>query len=149
MQQILIYVPPNDVPIDNARLEDIVGVVLTTNSSYWSPGPAEIYLGQHGGNAPHFILMYTKNGFYIEAAFVENLNGKLKFVSYTPDANLGRTEVDQPWAGQNPMRIPRDFCLSREKCAEAVRYFCETGDRDPSVNWVTKRSTGWDFTLDS
>ena len=46
---------------------------------------------------------------------------------------LDRTEVDEPWAGRNPMRVPKDFCLSREQCAEAVRYFCETGGRDPRV----------------
>lgn len=150
MRQMIFYSPPDGPAVDDARLEDILDRILNGDYAYWSAGAAHatVYVGKHGGGAPNFTLMLTKHGFYVEAIFTERVNGRRKRVAYVPDATLGRTDVDEPWAGQNAMRIPRDFCLSREQCAEAVRYFCETGERDPRVNWVQKRSTGWNFNLD-
>lgn len=144
----LIYSPPDAAVIDDANLEDILDPILGGDSAYWRAGAAHaaVYYGEQGGWAPSFVLMLTKFGFYVEAIFTETINGRNKRVTYIPDANLGRTEVDEPWIGQNPMRIPKDFCLTREQCAGVVRCFYETGMRDPRISWVLKRGTGWNFT---
>ncbi|VTU00040.1 unnamed protein product [Gemmataceae bacterium] len=151
MPQTLVFSPPDAASIDNARIEVILDRIMNGDAAYWRAGAAHaaVYYGEQGGESPSFVLMLTKYGFYVEAIFVETVKGRKRPVAYVPDAKLGRVEVDQPWAGQNPMRIPRDFCLTREQCAEAVQYFCETGERDPRVNWVNSRHTGWDTNADA
>jgi hypothetical protein len=151
MAQELAFVPPDDASVEDAKIDYILDRILNGDASYWRAGNAHaaVYFGRQGGDSPSFVLLLTKFGFYVEAIFAETINGRKRAITYIPDANLGRTEVEEPWAGQNPMRIPKDFCLTREQCADAVRYFCETGDRDPRINWVTKRSTGWDTNMNN
>jgi hypothetical protein len=149
MAQKLLFSPPDAGNIRDARIDDILDRILNGDVTYWQAGAAHASVCYgNGGWSPSFVLMLTRFGFYVEAIFTETINGRKKQITYVPDANLGRSEVDTPWAGQNPMRIPKDFCLSREQCAEAVRHFCETGERDARINWVTKRSTGWDTNVD-
>jgi Immunity protein Imm1 len=150
MEHMLVFSPPNEGSIENARVEDILDRILNGDAAYWGAGVAHatVYYGRQGGGSPSFVLMLTKFGFYVEAIFYSMADGRRTRGTYIPDANLGRTEVDEPWAGQNPMRIPKDFCLGREQCAQAVRYFCETGERDPRVNWVDSDLSGWDTNVD-
>ncbi|WP_439624202.1 Imm1 family immunity protein [Gemmata sp.] len=145
-----LYFSPPDGPTMYDALDEVLRLIRSGDGAYWRAGAA------HGSvaftkvkDSPTFALMLTRFGFYVEAIFTEIVDRRRTRVAYVPDANLGRAEVAEPWAGQNTMRIPRDFCLTREQCAEAVRHFCETGGRDPRVNWVDSDDTGWDTNADN
>jgi hypothetical protein len=154
-QQKLFYSPPNGPSVDDAKLENILDRILNGAATYWCAGSyhATIYLGKHGGGAPSVTLLFVKefDAFYLEVHFVEVVDPQediRDFVTRIPDARLGRTEIANPWAGQNPYRLPRDFCVSRQKCAEIVTIFCLRGELDPNTHWVTHTEAGWDFNPD-
>ncbi len=54
-------------------------------------------------------------------------------------------DVAKVWVGQNYMRIPKTFFVSREQAAKVVETFCQSGGRDPVVSWVNHRDTKWVF----
>src|SRR6187551_1633576 len=100
MAQTLAFCPPDAASIDDARIDDILDRILNGDAAYWRAGAAHaaVYYGRQGGGSPSFVLMLTKFGFYVEAIFTETINDRKKRVTYITDANLGRVEVDKPWA---------------------------------------------------
>lgn len=143
MSRKLVFNPPNDRPNRDAQLADITERVLQASPDYWRAGGfhASIYIDRQSSSSDSMTLMLAAERFYY-------LEVTISGTTYIPDAQLGRIEIKTPWAGQSPMRIPLDFCVSPEKCAEAVTAFCLRSELEPSINWANDDDVDWEFEPD-
>ncbi len=146
MSQKLFFSPPNAPIIEGASLESILVRITQADVRFWSKGPATLWIGKAGGGAPSLLLLFTKEfGYYVEVSFTEVVGKKQAMVAYIPDAELNRNEMATVSSGQNNLYIPRDFCLSPERCADVVTTFCLQSKLAPNCDWIKKRESGWNF----
>jgi hypothetical protein len=140
MGRTLIFSPPAGPCDDDARLDDIVAHIHGADPAYWNvdAGHAAIMLDADSSLSPSLVIALAGSvGYYVEL--------RADGVTRISDSDAGRTRMVKLWTGQSWYRVPADFCLAPEDCAAVAITFCTEGRADGRVNWIDKKTSGWQF----
>jgi Immunity protein Imm1 len=140
----ILYQPPAGPRIRNARIEVILSDVRDRDEAYWNQGNchAAVHLGTNLSFDPCLTILFKDGyGFHITTRETHDEVTESFIASGCDDYE----DVVRVWVGQNYLRLPRAFFVSRERAVQVVSTFCTTGKRDPTVTWLPDNDLDWTF----
>lgn len=145
ISQSLKYMAPEGPIYYKTSTDVIIQDIDENEGAYFGRGECFglIEIGKEKQPSDYTLAITYKDnyGYYIEYAdCTEEV-----IETFNPVTSDSRTESIKHWVGQDFLRLCREFFVTKAQLISIVRVFCDSGQRDDSIQWLKHSESDWLF----